>query len=51
MPESAGLFCDVQFGKTLRGSANAVTVLADTEYQQTCDFHGVTEYMSAAFGI
>ena len=51
LPESAGLVFNFLFGKTLRKSVEAVVVLADAEYPQTCAFQGATEYISAALAI
>ena len=39
------------FGKTVRKSAEAVVVLANTQNPQVCAFRGVTQYIAAALAI
>ena len=48
LPNSRGLIFNLQFGKTLRASSEAVVVLADRDCSAVCAFRAVTAYISAA---
>lgn len=48
---SAGMIFNFHFGKAPRGYVEAVVVLAEAECLKTCEFRGVTEYISATLDI